>query len=152
MDHLPTPHPQIGVSPFRPFAASLGRRISVSPYRWLVLAALSVTALSCSVGPNYHRPSAAVPVVYKEYKGWKVAIPNDAINRGAWWSIYRDPTLDALENQVNISNQNIKQAEAAYAEARAMVHEQQSSFFPSLSVIPQAQRQKSGGSGSGGFN
>ena len=151
MDHSPTPHLQIAVSPFRPFAASLGCRISVSPFRWLILTALSITLLSCSVGPNYQRPSAAVPAVYKEYKGWKVAIPNDTINRGAWWSIYRDPTLDALENQVNISNQNIKQAEAAYAEARAVVHEQQSSFFPSLSVTPQVERQKSGGGGFG-FN
>src|ERR1700721_849220 len=150
MDHSPTPNLQIAVSPFRPFAASLGRRISVSPFRWLILTALSVTALSCSVGPNYHRPSTAVPAVYKEYKGWKVAIPNDTINRGAWWSIYRDPTLDALENQVNISNQNIKQAEAAYAEARAMVHEQQSSFFPSLRVSPQVERKKAGG-GAFGF-
>jgi len=132
----------IAVSPFRPVAAS----------RPLVLIAFSSTMLSCSVGPNYNRPSAPVPLVYKEYKGWKAATPNDTINRGAWWSIYRDPTLDSLEHQVEISNQNIKQAEAAYAQAKAVVHEQQSSFFPSLSVTPQVQRQKSGGSGSGGFN
>jgi NodT family efflux transporter outer membrane factor (OMF) lipoprotein len=90
--------------------------------------------------------------MYKEYKGWKAAAPNDTINRGAWWSIFRDPTLASLEREVEISNQNIKQAEAAYAQAKAVVHEQQSSFFPSLSVTPQVQRQKSGGSGSGGFN
>ena len=86
---------------------------------------------ACSVGPNYQRPSAPVPTVYKEFKGWKVATPNDTINRGAWWSIYRDPTLDALERQIDISNQNLKQSEAAFREARAVVREQQSSFFPS---------------------
>jgi NodT family efflux transporter outer membrane factor (OMF) lipoprotein len=141
-------HPRL---PYRRLAVAPVRRLAHPPIRPLLLTALSITVLSCSVGPNYQRPSASVPAVYKEYKGWKVAIPNDTINRGAWWSIYRDPTLDALENEVNISNQNIKQAEAAYAEARAVVHEQQSSFFPSLSVTPQVERQKSGGGGSG-FN
>src|SRR3984957_13676859 len=84
----------------------------------------------CSVGPNYRRPSASVPTVYKEFKGWKVAAPNDTINRGAWWSIYRDPTLDRLERQINIANQTLRQDEAAFAEARAEVREQQSSLFP----------------------
>jgi len=86
-----------------------------------------------------------MPKAYKEYKGWKVAEPNDTINRGAWWSIYRDPTLDALERLIDISNQNLKQSEAAFREARAVVREQQSSFFPSLTATPQVQRQKSGG-------
>jgi NodT family efflux transporter outer membrane factor (OMF) lipoprotein len=118
------------------------------------IASLAFLTLSvaCSVGPNYHRPSAPVPTVYKEFKGWKVATPNDTINRGAWWSIYRDPTLDGLEREVNISNQTLKQDEAAFEEARAEVREQQSSFFPALTVTPQVQRQKSGGGsiGSGG--
>jgi NodT family efflux transporter outer membrane factor (OMF) lipoprotein len=150
MDHSPSQHPQTAASPNRRVAHSPFRRFATSPIRPFALAAFSIATLSCSVGPNYHRPSAPVPAAYKEYKGWKVATPNDTINRGAWWSIYRDSTLDALESQVNISNQNIKQAEAAYAEARAVVHEQQSSFFPSLSVTPQVQREKS--TGGGGVN
>src|ERR1700736_6115342 len=101
----------------------------------------------CSVGPNYRRPPTSVPTVYKEFKGWKVAAPNDTINRGAWWSIYRDATLDGLERQINIANQTLKKDEAAYQEARAEVREQQSSFFPSLTATPQVQRQKSGGGG-----
>jgi Outer membrane efflux protein len=100
-------------------------------------------AAGCSVGLNYRRAAAPVPVTYKELKGWKAAAPNDTINRGAWWSIYRDPTLNGLEWQIDISNQNIKQFEAAYREARAQIREQQSSFFPSLSVTPQIDRQKS---------
>jgi NodT family efflux transporter outer membrane factor (OMF) lipoprotein len=141
MDYLRKLYRRLALSPIRRFPAP----------RPLVLVSLFWATLSCSVGPNYHRPSAPVPAVYKEYKGWKVATPNDTINRGTWWSIFRDPTLDSLEHQVDISNQNIKQAEAAYAEAKAVVHEQQSAFFPSLSVTPQVQRQKSGGGGSGGF-
>ena len=105
-------------------------------------ALLLALAAGCSVGPNYHRPAAPVPTVYKEFKGWKVAAPNDTIDRGAWWSIYRDPRLDGLERQVDVSNQNLKQFEAAVREARAEVREQQSSFFPSLTVTPLVQPQK----------
>jgi NodT family efflux transporter outer membrane factor (OMF) lipoprotein len=143
MDHPITAY-RSPASPFRPFAHS--------PFRLLFLSALCIVTLSCSVGPNYHRPSTPVPTVYKEYKGWKVATPNDTINRGAWWSIYRDPRLDGLEQEVNFSNQTIKADEAAYEEAKATVHEQQSAFFPSLSVTPQVERQKSGGGGANGFN
>jgi NodT family efflux transporter outer membrane factor (OMF) lipoprotein len=150
MDYQRNSYQDLARSAHRRVAIWPLRRLAPSPIRSFIVAALSLATLSCAVGPNYHRPSAPVPGVYKEYKGWKVATPDDTINRGAWWSIYRDPTLDALESQINISNQNIKQAEAAYAEARAVVHEQQSSFFPSLSVTPQVERQKSG-SGAGGF-
>jgi NodT family efflux transporter outer membrane factor (OMF) lipoprotein len=109
------------------------------------LAGLSILAVSCAVGPNYRRPSAPVPAVYKEYKGWEVATPNDTINRGAWWSIFRDPVLDGFERQIDISNQTLKQAGAAYQESRALVHEQQSSFFPSLTATPQVERTKTVG-------
>jgi NodT family efflux transporter outer membrane factor (OMF) lipoprotein len=118
--------------------------------RVLACIGLLILGVACSVGPNYRRPSAPVPTVYIAPKGWKVASPNDTLNRGAWWSIYRDPTLDSLERQVNISNQTLKQNEAAFEQARAEVREQQSSFFPSLGVTPQVERQKSGGGG-GGF-
>jgi outer membrane protein TolC len=93
-----------------------------------------ISLVACSVGPNYHRPSAPVPAEYKEFKGWKVAAPNDTINRGAWWSIYRDPTLDGLERRVNVSNQTLKQDEAAYREARALVREQQESALIGVQV------------------
>ena len=53
----------------------------------------------CMVGPNYKRPDAPVPTTYKELAGWKPATPRDAIDRGAWWSIYDDPELDRLERR-----------------------------------------------------
>ena len=123
--------------------------MSLTGTLWKAFACIGflVFAGACSVGPNYRRPSARVPTAYKEFKGWKVAAPNDTIQRGAWWSIYRDSILNRLEEQVNVSNQTLKQDEAAFQEARAEVREQQSSFFPSLTVTPQIQRQKSAGGG-----
>ena len=103
----------------------------------------------CMVGPDYKRPDAPVPVVYKELDGWKPATPLDSINRGAWWSIYHDPELDQLEDQVAISNQNVKSFEAAYRAAAALVRETQAELFPTATVTGSVTRTRSGGGGGG---
>ncbi|MFY9288189.1 MAG: efflux transporter outer membrane subunit [Alphaproteobacteria bacterium] len=103
-------------------------------YRITSLFTLAFLA-SCTVGPDYQRPSVEVPASYKEQSGdWQQAMPQDEVDRGAWWSIYKDPVLDDLEKQVEISNQNLKAAEAAYREASAVTEETRSSLFPSLSL------------------
>jgi NodT family efflux transporter outer membrane factor (OMF) lipoprotein len=118
---------------------------------WLVVLAMTTALGACEVGPDYERPTAATPVAYKEIDGWKPSTPSDLANRGPWWSIYNDPLLDQLEQQVDISNQNLKAAEAAYREARAIVAEARAGLFPTLSVDASAQRsgQGAGASSSG---
>ena len=112
-----------------------------------LLATLSLSG--CMVGPDYQRPDAPVPTTYKEQDGWKPATPADGIDRGAWWSIYRDPQLDQLERQVAISNQNVKSFEAAYRASVALVQETQAQLFPSIAVTPQVTHGLSGSSGHG---
>ena len=75
---------------------------------------LLVILAACTVGPNYVRPKAETPASYKEVEGWKKAQPQDHVSRGAWWTMYNDPQLNGLEEQVNISNQNLAAAEAQY--------------------------------------
>ena len=111
---------------------------------------LGVLLLSsgCMVGPNYRRPTAPVPPAFKEKPpdGWKEAQPNDAALKGKWWEIYNDPKLNALEEQVSISNQNVLAAEGQYRAARASVQVARSSLFPTLTAGPTAQvAQGSGG-------
>src|SRR5262249_52220529 len=69
---------------------------------------------SCTVGPQYVRPAVEAPVAYKEVYGWKVAQPQDAVIRGAWWEMFNDPQLNALEARIDISNQNVAAAEAQF--------------------------------------
>src|SRR5947209_6048018 len=88
----------------------------------------------CVVGPDYVRPTVITPAAYKEVDGWKVAQPHDHVLRGAWWGIFGDPQLNALEAQVSISNQNLAQAEATYRQARALVREAHASYFPTLTL------------------
>jgi len=111
-----------------------------------VLAAAAL-APACTVGPDYSRPSAPVPAQYKE-AGWKVGEPLDGIDRGAWWSIYRDPVLDGLERQIDISNQNLKAAAAAFQQAEWIVAQARAGFFPIGDVNASAQRSRTGGGSS----
>jgi NodT family efflux transporter outer membrane factor (OMF) lipoprotein len=100
----------------------------------LAAAALALVGAGCMKGPNYQRPVAAVPQSYKEAppEGWKEAQPNDGVLRGKWWEIFGDPALNALEEQVNISNQNVLQAEAQFRQAVAAVKIARSALFPTV--------------------
>jgi NodT family efflux transporter outer membrane factor (OMF) lipoprotein len=88
----------------------------------------------CVVGPDYVRPPVITPDAYKEVDGWKVAQPQDNVIRGAWWEAFADPQLNALEAQVDVSNQNIAVAEATYRQARALVREARASYFPTVTL------------------
>src|SRR5947208_1089565 len=111
---------------------------------WMGAVATAVYLSACTVGPDYQRPSAPVPAQYKE-AGWKVGEPLDAIDRGAWWSVYKDPLLDDLEKQIDISNQNLKAAEAAFRQAEFIVAQARAAFFPLVDLNASAQRQRTGG-------
>ena len=102
------------------------------------LAILTLASTGCMVGPNYKRPAAPVPAAYKEPlpDGWKEAQPNDGAIRGKWWEIYNDPQLNALEEQVSISNQNVLEAEANFRAARYAVRIARASLFPTVTVGP----------------
>jgi NodT family efflux transporter outer membrane factor (OMF) lipoprotein len=88
----------------------------------------------CTVGPDYVRPTAEIPGAYKEMESWKVAQPKDHLTRGAWWEIFNDPQLHALEEQVSISNQSVMVAEAQFRQARALVQAARASYFPTVTV------------------
>ena len=103
---------------------------------WLkvLLAVVVFQTSGCTVGPKYRRPLAAVPPMYKEVGNWKPAQPNDQNLGGNWWTVFQDPQLDALELQVNVSNQNLRAAEAQYRQARAVVRYNQADYYPSVTA------------------
>jgi NodT family efflux transporter outer membrane factor (OMF) lipoprotein len=105
----------------------------------LTLALAATTALAgCAVGPNYHRPPVTTPTQFKEAQGWTPVAPADGVDRGDWWSIFGDPQLDALEQKVAVSNQNLAAAEAAYRQARDLVAEDRAGLFPTVDLTAAA--------------
>jgi NodT family efflux transporter outer membrane factor (OMF) lipoprotein len=95
-----------------------------------LLAVIALTLAGCTIGPNYSAEPAPVPTRYKELKGWKRATPNDEVARGDWWNVYKDRALDQLLPQIEVSNQTVAAAAAAYEQARAIVREGQAALFP----------------------
>jgi NodT family efflux transporter outer membrane factor (OMF) lipoprotein len=92
-------------------------------------------SVACAVGPRYSKPVTAAPPQYKETpSNWKAAQPNDQVARGKWWEIYGDPQLNALEEQIAVSNQNLKAAEAQYQQARALVRLNRANYYPTVTA------------------
>src|ERR1700739_913689 len=100
----------------------------------IICAAIMLSFAGCTVGPRYKRPPVEVPTAYKETDNWKTAQPNELNLRGNWWEIFQDPQLNDLEQQVNISNQNLKAAQAQYTQARALLRYNRADYFPTVAA------------------
>jgi NodT family efflux transporter outer membrane factor (OMF) lipoprotein len=122
--------------------------------RFLYLPLLLLTLggfTGCNVGPKYLRPVVPAPPAFKELDtqqaddgtSWKTAKPQDGALRGKWWEIYQEPELDALEDKLNVSNQNIAQSYNNFVAARAQVQQARSSYYPTISVGPSYARNRS---------
>jgi NodT family efflux transporter outer membrane factor (OMF) lipoprotein len=109
-------------------------------------AACILLATACDVGPKYAKPAAPAPPAFKEaapaaYSGapdgtWQPAQPQDAVLKGKWWELFNEPELNALEEQLNIDNQNIKQYFENFMAARAQVREARAAYYPSVTANP----------------
>src|SRR5579872_203708 len=117
----------------------------VSRTKWvglLCIAGLGIVA-GCRMGPKYHPPTAPAvkapnykesTVNFHDTAGWKVASPQDAMIRGKWWEVFNESELNALEEQLNVNNQNIKVSFENFMEARAIVAEARAFYWPTVSA------------------
>jgi len=105
---------------------------------WTMLP-VCVLCAGCAIGPRYVKPAVAPPPAFREMAGndqWKMATPLDQLAKGKWWEIFGDPRLNGLEELVDINNQNLKQAEAQFREARASVAGNRANYYPTIGVSP----------------
>jgi NodT family efflux transporter outer membrane factor (OMF) lipoprotein len=109
----------------------------------LLLGTAALTLAACEVGPDYERPVTEASASYKEMPqnvadtaspDWKPAAPQDDTDRGDWWLIYQDATLNDLEQQIDISNQNLKASEASYRAAVALADQTRAGLFPTVAL------------------
>jgi NodT family efflux transporter outer membrane factor (OMF) lipoprotein len=117
----------------------------------LVFSTAAMMISGCTVGPNYHQPTAPSAPAFKESAvpppnppngGWKQVTPNDSAIRPNWWEMYQDPQLNKLEEQVGVSNQTLKASYEQYMQARAAIQVYRSQYFPTLSAGPAASRDR----------
>ena len=109
-----------------------------------IVASVAGTLLftGCAVGPKYRTPSLPTPPAYKEIGNWKTAQPNDNNLGGNWWEIFQDSELNALEQQINVSNQNLKAAVAQYQQSRAALRYVRADYYPTVTASPSATRER----------
>src|ERR1700675_3307603 len=104
----------------------------------MVVGALFLAAYlgGCTVGPNYHRPTAPVPATWDVQEPWRESAPKDLIPKGEWWTVFHDDELNGLEEQAIDANQTIKVSIARLEQARATAAVQISTLFPTLGLTP----------------
>lgn len=108
------------------------------------LCSLSLLLSGCMVGPKYVKPNVPMapafkeqpPESFKEVDGWKPAQPGDQTLRGKWWEMFGDSQLNGLEEELTVSNQDLKVSEARFRQARAMIRFNRSAEFPTISTSP----------------
>ena len=112
--------------------------------RWMLfLTACALPFAGCAVGPKYKgAPPVPTPPAYKEMGNWKTAQPNENNLGGNWWEIFQDSQLNSLEQQVDVSNQNLKQAVANYQQSRAALRYVRADYYPTVTASPSATRQR----------
>ena len=116
-------------------------RIERSMQNVLLLAG-ALLFTGCALGPKYRPPVVSAPPVYKEIGTWKTAQPSDQNLGGDWWEIFQDPQLNALEVEINVSNQNLKAAVAQYQESRAALRYVRADYYPTVTTSPSATRER----------
>ena len=114
------------------------------PFPW-TLVALCLGLSACNLAPDYKAPTVDTPAAFKEAEGseWGLAKPDDTADRGAWWQALGDPQLNALEEQVQVSNQSIAAAEAAFRTSRSLAVQARASLFPVATAAGSITRQRS---------
>jgi NodT family efflux transporter outer membrane factor (OMF) lipoprotein len=106
----------------------------------LLAAACLAQLTACAVGPDYHRPAFETTDSYKEQSGWKPSEPGDVLAHGPWWNIYADDDLTRLEGRIDVSNENVKAAVAAFDQSQALVAQARAGFWPTISAGVGAER------------
>jgi NodT family efflux transporter outer membrane factor (OMF) lipoprotein len=105
----------------------------------LVLAAAGVLG-ACSFAPALDIPDVPAAPAYKEESPWARAVPADELPREAWWTLYGDAELDALQSRLVAGSPDLAAALARYQQARAFTDQLRSGFYPSIVASANAQR------------
>jgi multidrug efflux pump len=124
--------------------------MALQPAAIVAMLSFILFASGCSFAPHYAKPSIQTPAAFKELTpaetkttdGWKTAEPKDDVLRGKWWEMFGDTNLNALEDQVDVSNQTVAVALENFLSARAIVKQSRSEFFPTVSADPSVTRSR----------
>jgi len=102
-----------------------------------ILAAAALALCACAPKTAYTPPAPTqTPPAFKENADWKTAQPADQSVKGAWWEIFQDDQLNALEIQIEVSNESLKAQQARFAQARAAIRVARADRYPQVTTSP----------------
>ncbi len=132
-------------------SSGIRRRVAKFSCVHLCSSVVALALIGCAAGPAYRKPEVETPAAYKGEGTWKQAEPKDTAPKGRWWEAFNDRKLGDLVEQVSVSNQQLRAAEARYAQARAAVQASRAALFPVIGGGLGASRSRRGGEASGSY-
>jgi NodT family efflux transporter outer membrane factor (OMF) lipoprotein len=127
------------------FAAYAGKTWAGRPRHFGAFLAGALLFTGCNFAPHYQKPPVEAPTAFKEMSpaqaketdGWKTATPQENALRGNWWEMFQQPELNALEEQITITNnQTLAAAFQNFLIARDIMKETRTEYFPTVSAEP----------------
>jgi NodT family efflux transporter outer membrane factor (OMF) lipoprotein len=106
--------------------------------RALALIVGACTLTGCTVGPDYHRPAAPLAERYQAPTGLTAAQNTEPDRFRLWWESFGDPLLSQFVSDA--LTQNLAQASARMAQARAGLGAATAALLPSGNISGQAAR------------
>jgi len=111
-------------------------------FRAALIAVCASVLLACATAPEYQRATLDLPVAWKLDAPWRVGQANDTASKGAWWRVFADPTLEALQQQALLNSPTLALAQARLLQARATLAASSASALPQLGLSERVARQK----------
>ena len=100
--------------------------------KWVLWCLIAALVSGCMVGPDYRKPPTEVPQKWKEEA--QGITPSAVADVSRWWTVFKDPKLDALIERAVGSNKDLKIAEARVREARAQRGVVSADLYPAVNA------------------
>ncbi|WP_415489252.1 efflux transporter outer membrane subunit [Acetobacter sp.] len=119
-----------------------------NPLRQALFSGLAVLALAgCTVGPDFHKPQIATPEKWRDPLPKGESRVTSASTDPAWWTLFNDPILTRLENEVAASNLDLRAASARLAESNAERRIASAAQFPHMEANASYARERASTNG-----
>ncbi|GBQ85097.1 secretion system type I outer membrane efflux pump lipoprotein NodT [Gluconacetobacter johannae DSM 13595] len=102
---------------------------------------------ACTVGPDFRKPDAGAPATWSRHDAAPSSRTVDTEADPRWWTLYGDPILTALEQEVVAANLDLRIASARFAESRAERRIAGAAQFPQVAANASYARERASPNG-----
>ena len=107
-------------------------RVASMPGNFILLVLPLLSLAGCAVGPNYHRPSTALPDHWSQEAS--IGVTNGPAEVAAWWANFHDPELNSLVERAAGANFTFRAAQSRVKAARALRGAVIADLFPTVGM------------------